>query len=269
MLETNDTDGSTELFSDLRETAESLVKKLDEGDLSGATSMIFKINEVRDRSIYKEVGRLTRGLHDAIVNFQIDVEKYNLPNDNENENESHMANARDRLDYVINMTQDAANKTMDMVEEGMPMATNLSQEASILKQDWGRLIRREMDPSEFRELYKRVDVFLDHANSGANSLNENFNNILMAQGFQDLTGQVIKKVIHLVQEVEERLVELVRLAGEVEEITGVVIREDRGAIGEKTADICEAEGPQIKAEDRADVVSGQDEVDDLLSSLGF
>jgi chemotaxis protein CheZ len=29
------------------------------------------------------------------------------------------------------------------------------------------------------------------------------------------------------------------------------------------------EGPQMKKEERVDVVSGQDDVDDLLSSLGF
>jgi chemotaxis protein CheZ len=97
-------------------------------------------------------------------------------------------------------------------------------------------------------------------------LSEKFNSILMAQGFQDLTGQVIKKVIALVQEVEERLVDLVRVASQVEELTGLV-----KAVEQQPSEVnkIEAEGPQIKPEMRTDVVKGQDDVDDLLSSLGF
>lgn len=265
MLDVDEAKGSSELISSLQESAERLVAKLDQGDYSGASSVIEEIKEQRDSGIYKEVGRLTRGLHDAISNFHIDVEQYGV----NNKQDSEMVNARDRLDYVITMTQEAADKTMDMVEEGIPMATNLSQEAAILQKDWGRLIRREMDPSEFRELYKRIDVFLAQANISADGLNEKFNNILMAQGYQDLTGQVIKKVISLVQEVEERLVELVRVAGEVEEITGIVHFTDKEGDDSKNEKNNEAEGPQINAGSRSDVVSGQDDVDDLLSSLGF
>ncbi len=265
MLDVDEAKEPSELISSLQESAEKLVAKLDQGDYAGASSVIEEIKQQRDSGIYREVGRLTRGLHDAINNFHIDVENYGAGD----KQDSEMVNARDRLDYVITMTQEAADKTMDMVEDGIPMATNLSQEAAILQKDWGRLIRREMDPSEFRELYKRIDVFLSQANTSADSLNEKFNNILMAQGYQDLTGQVIKKVISLVQEVEERLVELVRVAGEVEEITGIVRSTDKKEDDSKNEKNNEAEGPQINAESRTDVVSGQDDVDDLLSSLGF
>ena len=263
MLNIDGASGSSELFGELRDSAEQLVKKLEAGDFSGASSVIEKIKAERDKGIYKEVGRLTRGLHDAIVNFHIDTEAYGIQSDTD----SDMANARDRLDYVINMTQEAADKTMDMVEEGIPMATNLSQEAAILRQDWGRLVRREMEPCEFRELYKRIDVFLEQTHHRADSLNEKFNNILLAQGYQDLTGQVIKKVMTLVQEVEERLVDLVRVAGQVEEITGIVRSAD--TIKDSNIKNNAAEGPQINAKEREGVVSGQDDVDDLLSSLGF
>ena len=265
MLDVDDAKEPSELISSLQESADKLVAKLDQGDYAGASSVIEEIKQQRDSGIYREVGRLTRGLHDAINNFHVDVEHYGVGD----KKDSEMVNARDRLDYVITMTQEAADKTMDMVEEGIPMATNLSQEAAILQKDWGRLIRREMDPSEFRDLYKRIDVFLSQANASADGLNEKFNNILMAQGYQDLTGQVIKKVISLVQEVEERLVELVRVAGEVEEITGIVRSTDKEGDDSKNEKNNEAEGPQINAESRSDVVSGQDDVDDLLSSLGF
>lgn len=261
LSETNGKPPADTLFSDLKESAEMLVRKLEEGDYKGATSMIELINAERDRSIYKEVGRLTRGIHDAIVNFHVDTSRHNISS----KDQSDIVNARDRLDYVINLTQQAADTTMDMVEQGIPVTTSLGQESAQLRKDWGRLLRREMDPAEFRELYKRIDMFLAQTTQSADVLSDKFNSILMAQGFQDLTGQVIKKVIALVQEVEERLVDLVRVASQVEEITGLVKAVDQPAEKNKI----EAEGPQIKPDGRTDVVKGQDDVDDLLSSLGF
>lgn len=273
MLELDKSKASLKLFDDLRTSAQGLVEKLEQGDFQSISQAIEAINRERDQSIYKEVGRLTRGLHDAIVNFEVDTARYGINLQQESAegvdgSESKMVNAKDRLDYVINLTHEAADRTMDMVEQGIPVATNLSQESKALQKDWGRLIRREMDPGEFRELYKRIDGFLAQTQDSAESLNENFNQILMAQGFQDLTGQVIKKVITLVQEVEEQLVDLVCVASQVEVITGIVGSADKLS-SDKSDTSAVAEGPQINAEQRDDVVSGQDEVDDLLSSLGF
>ncbi len=82
----------------------------------------------------------------------------------------------------------------------------------------------------------------------------------MAQDFQDLTGQIIRRVITLVNEVEDRLVQILTAFGsqQLEEIPD-----------NKNKASTEAEGPILNAEERTDAVSSQDEVDDLLSSLGF
>ena len=77
---------------------------------------------------------------------------------------------------------------------------------------------------------------------------------------------VLTRVIGLIRDVEHSLVDLVRIAGQVEEITGLIDAADTSA---EAANNVEAEGPQIHAEARDDCVSGQDEVDDLLLSLGF
>jgi chemotaxis protein CheZ len=179
-----------------------------------------------------------------------------------------MANAQERLDYVINLTQKSADKTMDMVEQGIPVAEKIGADANALHADWQRLIRREMKPDEFRDLYHRIDRFFNETNENSGQLLDKFNSILMAQDFQDLSGQVIKKVITLVQEVEARLVELMRVAGQVENLTGIFKAPDERPAAVASADIA-PEGPQINADKREDVVSGQDDVDDLLSSLGF
>jgi chemotaxis protein CheZ len=263
MLGADNFEGRTELLDELKQRAQTLVQKLEEGDFPAAAEMIRYINEARDHSIYREVGKLTRGLHDAIVNFEIDASKAGL----ESDNFSKIANAQERLDYVINLTQKSADKTMDMVEQGIPVAEQLGAEASLLQADWQRLSRRDMKPDEFRELYRRIDQFLGQTVVHSGVLSEKFNSILLAQDFQDLSGQVIKKVITLVQDVEYRLVDLMRVAGQVEQLTGIF----RGVVDADVAKVADvvAEGPQIKAEQRADVVSGQDDVDDLLSSLGF
>jgi chemotaxis protein CheZ len=269
MSELENKNPSDEDWEDLKGRARDLMSSLEEKDFASASQLIEDLNDARDRSLYLEVGKLTRGLHDAIRNFEIDADKTGSLGQS---SESQMANAQDRLDYVINLTQNAADKTMDMVEEGIPLASDLGEVASGLKSDWERLRRREMSPDEFRDLYHKMDQHLASVVSDSGALGQKFNEILMAQDFQDLTGQVIKKVIALVQEVEERLVELMRVAGQVEELSGIISGEETVQAvepEEKQGLDSAAEGPQIHAETREDVVSGQDDVDDLLSSLGF
>lgn len=258
-----------QVWDELKNRALALIEKLEAGDSSGIHTAIEDLNAARDRNIYVEVGKLTRGLHDAIVNFDIDTTSPVAEGQKAGEHTSQMTNAQDRLDYVLSLTQTSADKTMDMVEEGIPIAGEIYDRAQALKVDWGRLQRREMEPDEFRDLYRRMDEFLEFSGDSSTLLSEKLNTILLAQDFQDLTGQVIKKVISLVQEVEVRLVELMRVAGEVEELTGIVRGGEEPSVPvKKSVPATEAEGPQINT-DSPDVVTGQDDVDDLLSSLGF
>ncbi len=268
MASEEDNNPTDEVWEELKDRARTLVDRLEAGDFPGASELIENLNDTRDRTIYVEVGKLTRGLHDAIRNFDIGTNPGQIENDDDGE--SQMANAQDRLDYVINLTQKAADKTMDMVEEGIPLASSMGEKSTALKSDWERLRRREMPVEEFRDFYHRVDGFFADSANDSGELNRKLNEILMAQDFQDLTGQVIKKVISLVQEVEDRLVELMRVAGQVEELTGIVKTADTSPESKDKQELdSEAEGPQIHADKREDVVSGQDDVDDLLSSLGF
>jgi chemotaxis protein CheZ len=258
---------SDELWDELKGRARNLINKLEAGDFPGASTAIEDLNEARDRSIYREVGKLTRGLHDAIVNFDIETPSRHGSHDDHG---SKMANAQDRLDYVINLTKNSADKTMDMVEEGIPIASEIGEQARKLRADWGRLSSRELSPDDYRALYQSINNFLQFTGDSSGLLSEKLNTILLAQDFQDLTGQVINKVISLVQDVEVRLVELMRVAGQVEELTGIVRSVEQVPVRNSVSGLdSAAEGPQIKPERRNDVVSGQDDVDDLLSSLGF
>ncbi|OZG72870.1 protein phosphatase [Hahella sp. CCB-MM4] len=243
----------------LSEQASTLMEHVSNGNYAEAMKVISELNETRDRTLYQEVGKLTRSLHEAIRRFAIDIGTVQ-----QQEEMSKIADASDRLAYVVDMTNKAANKTMDLVEASMPLAVDIRNEAGELKEAWGRLRRREMDPSEFRELYKRIDKFFLELTQNSDKVYGNLSEILLAQDFQDLTGQVIQKVTTLVREVEENLVNLVAMAGKVDRLTG--IQHDMKAEQE---DIMKGQGPQMNTEGRSDVVSSQDDVDDLLSSLGF
>ncbi len=242
----------------LKEQVNQLQALVESGDQAGAMALISEMNRDRDDSLYQEVGKLTRSLHEAIRNLQIDSGRTT-----EDEDLSKIEDATDRLAYVVDMTNKAANKTLDLVEDTMPVASKIRDEAAGLKKEWDRLRRKEMKPAEFRDLTKRMDTFLCGLKADSDKVYGNLSDILLAQDFQDLTGQVINRVTGLVKEVEENLVNLVKMAARVDEITGTVY------VAEQQQSGIEGEGPQMKTEQREDVVSGQDDVDDLLSSLGF
>ena len=254
-----------EFESVVKDGAIDLLNKLEVGDFSGAIKIIQELSEARHKSFYNEVGYLTRSLHDAIRDFQIDsmdmMVQGGVP---ETEVGSRITDASDRLNYVIEMTSSAANKTMDMVDSSVPVASELQMQARELHKDWNRLIQRDLTPQEFRDLYKRIDAFLKYTDESATTLHNNLNTILLEQGYQDLTGQVITRVNELIRDVEERLVHLVSVAGRVDSISGMEHESET-----KERDDDRGHGPAINKNDNPEVLNNQDEVDDLLSSLGF
>lgn len=253
--------GRDETMEHLVDKARSLVENLESGNLYDTHKLLGDIYAARERKLYEEVGRLTRGLHDALMDFHIDAGLDGAAQ----EEISQISDASDRLGYVIKMTDDAANLTMDRVDEAVPIAAEIRSTSQDLNKDWKRFKRRELTPEEFRDLYQRVGDYLDSTETRAERMQNSLNDILMAQGYQDLTGQVIKRVITLVKDVENNLVELVRMASSVEKIAGINISHGANESSHEAA----LAGPNVHGEKNVTVVSGQDEVDDLLSSLGF
>ncbi|MDZ3993160.1 protein phosphatase CheZ [Pseudomonas sp. Teo4] len=253
-----------EFESTLKKHAEELVESLERGRFGDAVQLIHQLNQTRDRGLYQEVGKLTRELHSAIVSFQID------PRMPQAEEVSQITDATERLSYVVKLTEGAANRTMDLVEQSTPVLNELATEAQALSVDWQRFMRREVEAPEFRELVKRVDSFLTHSADGNRKVAGHLNDILLAQDYQDLTGQVIKRVTALVTEVESNLLKLVLMASQVDRFAGIEHdHQQLRAEKDQEKHPTRGEGPQIHADKREDVVSGQDDVDDLLSSLGF
>lgn len=239
--------------------ARELVQLLEMGEQDAANEMIQGLAVPGSSELFAEVGKLTRQLHDSLKSFQLDPEISNLL-------EEDIPDAKRRLSHVIDMTEQAANKTMDAVESCLPIADRLSTDLSHLMPEWQKLMTRNLQLGEFKTLCHNLNGFLTDSLANANELQGSLTEVLMAQGFQDLTGQILRRVIELVRQVEESLIGLLTAFGQTTLHTS---SDDRPAAPRKPKAGHEAEGPIIDAVGRNDVVQGQDDVDDLLSSLGF
>ncbi|MCK5091321.1 MAG: protein phosphatase CheZ [Gammaproteobacteria bacterium] len=246
---------SESIVSDLMlERARMLVKEIENGNENAAIYMLDDMTKIREGKLFQEMGHLTRELHDAMKNFTLGEHIAELT-------EEEIPDAKERLNHVITMTEQAADKTLTAVEAGLPLSENIQKCAGELDDKWQSFQNRDLLVEEFRELVKELDGFFPVLSDDARALNKHMSAIMMAQDFQDLTGQIIRRVIALVQDVEENLVKMIRLSG------GAVVDEKKPEKGK--TDI-KAEGTHVPGTNKsADIVESQDDVDDLLSSLGF
>jgi len=259
-------ENSSEVFiSELKEVAGILLNKLEGDHYEEAMEVINRLVEVRDQSVFTAVGNLTRALHEAIKNVNVDADFTSEPT---TISASDMTDASDRLSYVITMTKSAADNTLERVESSVPIAVGLGRQAGELRTHWQRYrgdTPAVLDP----EFQQGMDDFFANVDDGMVKLREFLQDILLEQAYQDLTGQVLERVIALIKGVEHDLVELVKIAGQVETLAGLVEEAGEERRQRPAKKGIEAEGPMVGSGTRAEVVAGQDEVDELLSNLGF
>jgi len=232
--------------------ARELVAHLEAGNVERADTLLETLSGMRESTLFQELGRLTRTLHEALTSFQMDSRLGRLA-------EQDIPDAHDRLRYVVAKTEEAAHRTLKAVEDSIPLAKRLEQRAVAHQQQWEKFLRREMDIQEFRSLTHSLREFLAAVIADSTNLSRNLSDVLMAQEYQDLTGQVINRVIRVVQEVETSLVDMIRVVG---------LRAHSGERSTGAEAKTRLEGPQIDPK-KPDVVANQDDVDTLLSSLGF
>jgi len=239
--------------------AKALVAHLEAGQIDQANEIVDSADVIKttERLMFGQVGGLTRELHDALLNFQNDTRLIDMAG-------QELPEAKDRLNYVIEMTDKAANTTMDAVDFCLPIADKLIKDLEAISPSWGNLMTRNLALGEFKALCHSLDDLFGHSKTGVEDVKDKLTEILMAQDFQDLTGQLIKKVIDLVQDIESRLIVILTVCSGDYELKPKAEEIEK----EKKRDIT-AEGPVVNAEGRSDVMNGQDDVDDLLSSLGF
>lgn len=239
----------------LKEKAQLLLDNLDQGNVSTAVQELLDINDARNDNLYSQIGKITRGLHDAISNLE-------FANGDQDDTQRDV---QARVAYVIELTQDAANKTMDLAEASTPIAAELGSASTSLRTEWAKLKNRELSASEFRELYKRIDDFLLYAEDKSNHLHDNLTNIVVTQGYQDLSGQVLQKIVNMLNGTEGDLVSLLAMAANMQSPHSESRSEPATLLAERPKDII-AEGP---LPDSSMTLKSQADVDDLLSNLGF
>jgi len=201
---------------------------------------------------YARLGSITREMHEALTVLggnQLHAIVEEIPN------------ARDRLAYVGKMTEDAANKVLNLVDEAKPKCDDLSNRGVELAQNLTKFAAADdMSVERAKGLMLACGKFADSTAKFASEQSSVLSDIMMAQDFQDLSGQVIKKVIDIITRTEMQLVQL--LLDSSPEPTAAATSADSNV--EKTVDNHVLEGPQT-----AENALKQDDVDDLLASLGF
>jgi chemotaxis protein CheZ len=197
--------------------------------------------------MFQRVGQLTRQLHDALrdvgASDVVDRAVREFPD------------ARDRLAYVSRLTEQAAERALTAVEIGQSRQNEMHALATALSGRWEKFFARDITLAEFKTLAQDSRMFMVQAQSTADATNAQLTEIMMAQDFQDLTGQVIQKLTKLVNDFETQLLRF---------LIEAMPEEKRDSIPAE-----ELAGPVVNAEGRDDIVNGQEQVDDLLESLGF
>ena len=193
------------------------------------------------------IGSLTRMLRDSLRELGLDQAIA--------EAAEAIPDARDRLDYVVTKTAQAAERALNCVEAAQPRQNKLESAAKKLDKRWDEWFENPIELSDARELVTDTRSYLKEIPEHTSFTNAQLMEIMMAQDFQDLTGQVIKKVVALAQDLETQLMGLL-----IETIPGEKRTESVTSL---------LNGPVINPEGRTDVVASQQQVDDLLDSLGF
>jgi chemotaxis protein CheZ len=239
---------------------EALTDALRSEDETAFFAAVDHIVHMREPGMFKQIRQLTGDLQKALDRFSIESRLQDIA-------ENEIPDARARLTHVINMTDEAAHRTLDLVEQSGPLAERTAQEAGALMESFEAFKNRTNGAHGLESilhsldglppLLKSVDKFLPAARANSELVRRNLADVLLAQGYQDLTGQIIRGVMKLVAELETALANLARLSGDVVE---------HATLGESpTAGV----GPVVPGVTKGEVASGQTDVDALLSGLGM
>jgi chemotaxis protein CheZ len=251
----------------------ALAASLAEDDGERFLRELDELLAIRECEVFIELRQLTANLQASLERFRIDSRLVDLAR-------KEMPDARHRLKHVLQLTEDAAHRTLDLVEQAGPVAERISKESDELSVLWRQFRARKITVVDFAILMERMDQFLQVMDSDMNRVRDNLAEVLLAQGYQDLTGQIIRGVMHLVTELELTLVKLVQLSSpaEIAQMSRAAGSPGNSAMnspGSSGAQVGHAYGPTVPGVDDRSKDFGcktsfhdQLDVDALLSGLG-
>ena len=228
-------DSVSEQVADSTTAAESVPPAVGSGEAAG------------QEAVFNSIGHLARKLHDSLRELGYDKSLQ--------ETAQQIPDARERLNYIAQMTEQAASKFLNACDIAKPAQDQLDAVVKVLGARWERMFANQLSVDEFKQLAADTRVFFAAAPARIAITNAQLNEIMLAQDFQDLTGQVIKRVVDMVQNFEAQLLQV---------LIEAMPEEKKAAASGGLMN-----GPVINAAGRSDVVTSQEQVDDLLESLGF
>lgn len=217
-----------------------MLSALDSGDDALYETRLVQFMRDRETGLFVSVARLTRELHQAIFDAKLDGQLTSMA-------QSDIPDACSRLDYVVTLTEEAAHKTLDLVEHGRASLKRIQQAGGMIA-----------------ALPQQATLAQAHAllSGGVEELRGQLSQLAQAQEYQDLSGQLIKRVIRLVRGVEAALLELLKAAGPLQNLAAAPIPTATAPAAGSSL-----QGPAVPGLGGAQV--SQQDADALLSSLGF
>jgi chemotaxis protein CheZ len=190
--------------------------------------------------VFLQLGTITRLLHDTLSQVGV-MPKLQTAADG-------LPDARSRLNYIADKTAAAANKVLNSVDQAKAEHAFIAAET--------RELARRLQADPVRAVASGAVLnFVGDVEASTSRIDQHLTDIMMAQDFHDLTGQVVQKVVRLANDLEDSLLKLlvqVIPADQLQKVESTFLN-----------------GPVVNPEGRSDVVSNQEQVDDLLASLGF
>jgi chemotaxis protein CheZ len=218
-----------------------------EPSADSASSTHDAAEDASDKPMYERLGGIVRMLHDSLRELGYDRSLSEVA--------SQITDAQGRLEYVASLTEQAANKVLNAVDVGMPEQDALARQAQDMDDRWTQLFAGKLGIEEFKALAGDSKQFAATVAKATDAEKARLLDIMMAQDFQDITGQLIKKIVSITSTAERELAQLLRDNAPAEVRAAM-------AAEHKPAELMQ--GPSAPG-----AAMGQDDVDSLLADLGF
>lgn len=203
-----------------------------------------------DKPMYERLGGIVRLLHDSLRELGYDRSLSDVA--------TEITDAQGRLEYVATLTEQAANKVLNAIDIGMPEQDALSKQAKEMDARWTQLFEGKLGIEEFKSLANDSRSFSARVAEATEAEKARLLDIMMAQDFQDITGQLIKKIVGITHKAESELAQLLRDNAPPE-----VKAAHLDKPSDKPTDLMA--GPAVPGTH----AMAQDDVDSLLADLGF
>ena len=194
------------------------------------------------------IGRITRTLHDSLRELGFDKVLEQVSMD--------IPDVKDRLNYVAQMTEQAAQRVLNATDAAIPLQERIDAGAEEVLNGWQAALNAPFSEANYRDMATLTMQCLVDMRNDTSATKKQLMDIMMAQDFQDLTGQVMRKVSDLAHILEKQLICL------LVDFSPAEARKEASGSGLLN-------GPVVNPANKSDVVTDQEQVDDLLDSLGF